>query len=595
MDNAKMLILNNKQDNTFKAVLNLKLDSPSSIKFFNLSNPSKRFALGVKQNKNVVKVPLNISENNCQFVLPKSLNINEKMFCAVVDVTNAFCPEIVLSGSLNTDAENTKIESAFITTKPEDSSVLYEEDTIEKIEELIDKNLQEDATSNYYDACSNCKYRQAFYDGAKCCSNSASKQNSAQNRPNNAQNSSFGNSSNFQNLSNDDQNTEENKGMEHQNFNNFSSESSLQFLQENNHNFTNNAYESNNNFNENSNDKLAQNNALNNSNNFNYQTVNSNNNYSNSNSNFSQNFNLGCNSKGENFSSNIYDANQQSNKQNNNFNNQNSNLNINQNQSFNNLKMPNSQKFNFQNQNINSSNVANQSNNNYINNNYVKEVNSFKQNQNENNNFNNAYSNSYPTEKIDEDVYDRENQLKQNGNYQRENINYNNENYQSYNAGNSLKYLEQENNNNQNFVNNNINYLTNNSKEEQGAEDNINQDFSQEPQTFYQQIKSQLDNLFSKYQPEENLEQLIANSKWVKVNYDNSTSYYVLGLIYSDDFETVEYISYGMPSNDNLTPPEDIKDYAQWLPLENKDNNTLGYWIVYQDAITGDTIKVNFV
>ena len=163
MENAKTLILNNKSDKNFKAILNLKINEPCLIKFYNLTENSKNYALGIKQNKDVIKVPLKLNNNNCQFELPKTINCNENFFCAVVDVTNIFCPEIVLTGSVNDCSQNSKIESAFVSTKPEDSSSLYENLEEEQIENLIDKNLEEDLNSIYYDSCSNCKYRKAFY------------------------------------------------------------------------------------------------------------------------------------------------------------------------------------------------------------------------------------------------------------------------------------------------------------------------------------------------------------------------------------------------------------------------------------------------
>ncbi len=410
MENAKMLILNNKQDKSFKAVLNLKLDSPSLIKFYNLAQSRRSLALGIKQSQNVVKVPLQVSENNCEFILPNNVNLDEKMFCAVVDVTNAFCPEIVLSGSLNSEIENTKIESAFVPTKPEDNSVLYEEDNTEQIEALIDKNLEEDASSTYYDNCSNCKYRQAFYESGNCgCSNS-SKLDNVEKSSNNIQNSNLRTPSNYS---------------------------------------------------------------------------------------FSQ----------RNESQNIINGNATNNVSRNNIYKENANKFVN-----NNINLFSNYQTNYEQNNQNFSNVPNQ------------------------------YVNSYNT-----------------------NDNSNNIRINSNNSSTNL--MEQENNfNSQN-----------------------------DSETFYQQIKSQLDSLFNKYPQEQNLQNIIANSKWARIDYDKENNYYVLGLIYDDNFNEVEYISYGMPSNDSSNPPEDLKEFAQWLPLEDSETKTKGYWIVYQDAKSGETIKVSFV
>ena len=48
--------------------------------------------------------------------------------------------------------------------------------------------------------------------------------------------------------------------------------------------------------------------------------------------------------------------------------------------------------------------------------------------------------------------------------------------------------------------------------------------------SFYEQVKSQIDDLFEQYSREQTLEQLLPNSKWVRVRYENSQNFYVLGL-----------------------------------------------------------------
>ncbi len=159
---AKTLILNNIEDNSFKAIVNLRSVGKSNIKFFCKNNLPNNLALGIKQEKRIVKIPLNVCGNNGEFDV-KDIDLAGKLLCAVVNVTNPFCPEILLSGSQNSLQTNSHIESAFIQTKPQDTSVLYEEESQNNIEELIDKNLVEDETTTYFDACSNCRYREAFY------------------------------------------------------------------------------------------------------------------------------------------------------------------------------------------------------------------------------------------------------------------------------------------------------------------------------------------------------------------------------------------------------------------------------------------------
>ena len=311
MAESKTLILAslNKKE---QAILNLKQMGESEIKFFNFNNPNKNFALGIKQGDNITKVPLTIKNNLCKFKMPSSLSLQKNILCAVVDVSNAFCPEIILSGSNNTTNENMIIEENFVAKKPEDTSNLYTQDSLSEIDNLVQKNLEEDLNCTYFDSCSKCKYREAFY------------------------------------------------------------------------------------------------------------------------------------------------------------------------------------------------NVENS------------------------NNSENMVKVSYENIVSDEQIA--------------------------------------------------------NKKEET--------DLNKENDNFYEQIKCQIDSLFSKYSEYSALNNIVSNSKWIKINYDNGQDFYVLGLIFGDD--KVEYISYGVPSQDGNNPPEDIKEFAQWLPVQNLENNYLGFWLVYQNANDGKTINVDF-
>ena len=331
MENAKTLILNDKKNPNFKAILNLKNYESCAIKFFNILDKNKNYALCIKQKHSVIKVPLNLVQGKGEFLLPKGINLEENLLCAVVDVSNAFCPEIVLSGSLNNALENTKIEQAFVQEKPKDVSTLYVQDEDEQLEKLIDKNLEEDNNTVYYDNCSACKYRKAFYESGECVCCGGNQLVNSESEKNNID-------------------SEENK--ENQNL-------------------------------------------------------------------------IEC-----------------------------------------------------------------------------------------------AVEGSVEEDKSVNDIIDE--------------------------------------------------------------------------QSFYKQIKSQIDTLFNRYERDLLLERIIPNSKWVKVDYNNNQEYYVIGLIY-DNGEEPSYISYGIPSEDSNNPPEDLKEFAQWLPIDFNNPLKEGYWIVYQDAKKGKTLKIDFV
>lgn len=108
--------------------------------------------------------------------------------------------------------------------------------------------------------------------------------------------------------------------------------------------------------------------------------------------------------------------------------------------------------------------------------------------------------------------------------------------------------------------------------------------------TFYDEIKGQLSLLFERYPEETFLNEIIPNSKWVKVDYEDNGQYFVIGLMYEN--EQVAYVCYGMPGEYSVTPPREFAGLSQWLPLDPEKPNELGYWIMYQDAQTGENVEI---
>lgn len=161
---AKTVILSGSRDKSAKAILSLK-DKKGEIKFYNMRELPKSLAVGIKQNGKVSKFPLNICGGVGVFDAESKLKIDEPLVCAIVDVSNAFCPELLLCSSGGREEESRKIETAFVQGVPKDRSTLYEEATDNEIENLIDQNLKDDLSCHYYDACANCRYKKAFYDG----------------------------------------------------------------------------------------------------------------------------------------------------------------------------------------------------------------------------------------------------------------------------------------------------------------------------------------------------------------------------------------------------------------------------------------------
>jgi len=110
---------------------------------------------------------------------------------------------------------------------------------------------------------------------------------------------------------------------------------------------------------------------------------------------------------------------------------------------------------------------------------------------------------------------------------------------------------------------------------------------------FIDEIGGQMDLLFDKYPVDEVLTEIIPNSKWVKVDYNNEKKYYVVGLIYEGD--EARYVCYGVPATWTEKPPADFNEAAQWLPIDLADPKGEGYWITYQDATSGELINVQII
>lgn len=98
-------------------------------------------------------------------------------------------------------------------------------------------------------------------------------------------------------------------------------------------------------------------------------------------------------------------------------------------------------------------------------------------------------------------------------------------------------------------------------------------------------ISASLEELFSLYPAEERLAGVVPFSKWVRVPLESG--YYVVGVI-SDQEGVARYLAYGVPDKDNASPPDAYPACRGWLPLEE---DGAGYWMMYQDAITGEIVK----
>lgn len=106
---------------------------------------------------------------------------------------------------------------------------------------------------------------------------------------------------------------------------------------------------------------------------------------------------------------------------------------------------------------------------------------------------------------------------------------------------------------------------------------------------FYIKQKNKFDEIFTIYPKNEELERYIDDSKWVTINYDGD-DYYVVGLLKSND--TVTHIVYGVPGLSGIYPPNETLEISDWLPTPTRENSKRGYWLIFQDALSGEITKI---
>lgn len=106
---------------------------------------------------------------------------------------------------------------------------------------------------------------------------------------------------------------------------------------------------------------------------------------------------------------------------------------------------------------------------------------------------------------------------------------------------------------------------------------------------FFGRMKDEIEKVLSSYPSERALEETVEDSRWVRINYGGD-KYYVFGVIYGGG--KPRYICYGVPSADCRRPPESLSNLASYIP-SSPENADGGYWVMYQDAATGASVKIH--
>jgi hypothetical protein len=99
--------------------------------------------------------------------------------------------------------------------------------------------------------------------------------------------------------------------------------------------------------------------------------------------------------------------------------------------------------------------------------------------------------------------------------------------------------------------------------------------------SFFDGIKESVTEFFEKYPPYEELSAVVPSSKWVKV--DTEDTFYVVGLLFNTS--GITHICYGIPGEYSVKPSSEI--LTEWLPLNPEEWDKSGFWMIYQNAETG--------
>ena len=106
---------------------------------------------------------------------------------------------------------------------------------------------------------------------------------------------------------------------------------------------------------------------------------------------------------------------------------------------------------------------------------------------------------------------------------------------------------------------------------------------------YYLTVKKDIENILSTFPLEESLCALTKDGKWVRINYSDN-KYYVVGVI--KDKGTEKYICYGVPATYSPTPPKELDGFCSFVPKSVFDLKGDGYFIMFQDAVTGKCVKI---
>ncbi len=136
---------------------------------------------------------------------------------------------------------------------------------------------------------------------------------------------------------------------------------------------------------------------------------------------------------------------------------------------------------------------------------------------------------------------------------------------------------------------------TENQAKETGADvaQNVDADGARHPfevdgEGYYRAVKTEIDELFSKYPRDDTLNGAFSCSEWVRVKGETSSPEYLVGVVYDDG--VAKYICYALAAEDKDNPPDEIRAVCTFVPVSPFEIGK-GYFVIFQSATTGECIK----
>ena len=117
---------------------------------------------------------------------------------------------------------------------------------------------------------------------------------------------------------------------------------------------------------------------------------------------------------------------------------------------------------------------------------------------------------------------------------------------------------------------------------------NVRHAFTTQSDGYYQNVKSEIDELFEKYPQDDTLNGAFHCSKWVRVKGEPSTPEYLVGVIFSGG--KAKYICYALKAQDKNAPPEEIKEVCAFVPTSPLREDD-GFFVIFQSASSGECLK----